>query len=480
MKRLFRPTILVPVLVVLILGATALVYWPLWGKPMVGRAIPQPVPERDQEVAWLNNATSGVAWERFVAAVRRLNEKHPDLGLQVAEDGNAFPSHTTATPELAVKLGSSQARVWFRWYKLTGDTGTGEWVKALGQRRPPPLAIIGGSSSDRARDLARELNALQAGLPSPPVLLITTATADQVDREEGGHDLMGIYPQRSFRFCYTNRQMAEAVTEFIWQHPDLRPDSEPVYSAHWEDDPYSEDLFERFHEVLGPDRFGGRMMQARTAQGVARDVGWLAGHLAGDGILPGLGLETFCRPPGPYWSMPIPYSVGNPDQPNRWEVEAAERLMDERDQHLTQRKPLLVLPAIPKPAYRFLHALVRISHKEARRFIVATGDAIDFDTVYRDRNLKWPIQDSAFYPRVFLSPQSGRPYRFSTRRTRPGKDRSGPQRPNFHRHPGLDALPGHCGNRREGRLPGQAAGQRRRRVEKEPSRDSIAGRPHPF
>jgi hypothetical protein len=35
----------------------------------------------------------------------------------------------------------------FRWYKFTGDWNTQEWVEALLERRPPPLAIIGGSSS---------------------------------------------------------------------------------------------------------------------------------------------------------------------------------------------------------------------------------------------------------------------------------------------------------------------------------------------
>src|SRR5438094_528019 len=88
------------------------------------------------------------------------------------------------------------------------------WISvALALGTPPPLAIIGGGSSDRARDLARALNALHPVLPSPPLLLITTATADEVgsqDEDNSEPDLMKVYPERSFRFCFTNRQMAEA------------------------------------------------------------------------------------------------------------------------------------------------------------------------------------------------------------------------------------------------------------------------------
>ncbi|MBV9125963.1 MAG: hypothetical protein JO112_21640, partial [Planctomycetes bacterium] len=179
LKRACRPTVLVLLLMGLILVTAVARFWPLGangGTP----AVPLPVPDGDQEVAWLSNATSTVAWERFVAAVRRVPQDVPDLGLKIADDSNAFPSQTTTTPELAVTIGTDKARLWFRWYKLTGDTGPAEWVPALCRRRTPPLAIIGGNTSDRARDLAHELNDLRGQLASPPLLLITTATADLV------------------------------------------------------------------------------------------------------------------------------------------------------------------------------------------------------------------------------------------------------------------------------------------------------------
>src|SRR5436190_1329205 len=73
-------------------------------------------------------------------------------------------------------------RLVFRWYKLTSDWKARDWVEALLKRRPPPLAIIGGSSSDAARELAWQLRRQGAGLPETerPLLLLTTATADRV------------------------------------------------------------------------------------------------------------------------------------------------------------------------------------------------------------------------------------------------------------------------------------------------------------
>ena len=93
----------------------------------------------------------------------------------------------------------------------------------------------------------------------------------------------------------------------------------------------------------------------------------------------------------------VPYSVGTFGRPNRWEVVEGGRLMEEKiKEHLQQRRPLLVLPAATQPARRFLRALVRFAPVEARRFVVATGDAIAFNTIYRDRNFAWPIQDLPF------------------------------------------------------------------------------------
>src|SRR5581483_1553891 len=95
--------------------------------------------------------------------------------------------------------------------------------------------------------------------------------------EFGPKPLMDVYPSRSFRFCFTNQQMAQAVVDFVWSQPDLAPYGNPLLAlsavpaaavdpwmvlgplaAHaqeshpsaaaleWDDDPYSIDLSNQF------------------------------------------------------------------------------------------------------------------------------------------------------------------------------------------------------------------------------------------
>jgi hypothetical protein len=78
-------------------------------------------------------------------------------------------------------------------------------------------------------------------------------------------------------------------------------------------------------------------------------------------------------------------------------VEEAGRLIEWKlENQPLQRRALLVLPAATQPSRRFLRALVRFAPEEARHFVVATGDALAFNTLYRDRNFAWPIQDLPF------------------------------------------------------------------------------------
>jgi hypothetical protein len=285
-------------------------------------------------------------------------------------------------PELAVALSPGGPRLVFRWYKVTSDQKTAQWVEALCDgSRQAPLAIIGGSSSDAARELAMALQEeVEArGLNTAPLLLLTTATADHVPVKEGVPEepLNWLHKGRTFRFCFTNRQMAAAITEFIWGRAELRPDAGPFYLVRWEDDSYSKDLSLRFRETIG-------------AWEVA---GWLA-LTPGTGGLP-LNLTVLCSGDFREPFETVDYSVGGFDQPNRWEKDVVQRMMEMKTiRHAGQKRPLLVLTAASsQPARRFLRGLARIAPVEARRFVVATGDAIAFNTIYRDRNVAWPIQD---------------------------------------------------------------------------------------
>ncbi len=354
----------------------------------------RPVPSGDQEIAWIHTATNSTNWERFVEGVRHveqtLRESKPELGL-AADFSNAFPEQTTVVPEVVLRVHGSPHRLWFRWYKLTADQGNAYWVEKLAHRNPPPLAIIGGGSSDRARDLARELQNIRAEVSAPPLLLITTATADEVFVPgDGLKSLLAIYPDRSFRFCFTNRQMAEAVVSFLWRTPEfghssllagavpyaaggnvwgslalVAAGSEPslarVYALEWADDPYSVDLSHQFRGQLA----------ARNA-----DIGQ---------------------------KFRVPYSVGDYHRPNPWEMLRAEELLAQMRQHPDQR-PILVVPAVDRAARRLLRALASSAPRLLREqgAVAVGGDSINFETIHRDRQFAWHIQDIPI-PLVFFS-----------------------------------------------------------------------------
>jgi hypothetical protein len=104
-------------------------------------------------------------------------------------------------------------------------------------------------------------------------------------------------------------------------------------------------------------------------------------------------VETAGRPMSTLVRWDIPYSVGGFNRPNRWEEAAALSLVDYVEQNAIQRQPLLIVPGSPQAARRFLHAVVSLSPASDPNYVVATGDYVDFNTIYRDRNLMWPIQD---------------------------------------------------------------------------------------
>src|SRR5260370_5260925 len=131
MKRLLRPYMLPVVLFGLAPSAAALALWP---RTPVNRAWPLAVPEGDQEVVWLYPATNAAPWERFVFALklaRGERAEHSPGSAFAVDDHNAFPDQTTAVPEVAVTFPGSKRRLWFRWYKITSDLKSQDWVAAL-------------------------------------------------------------------------------------------------------------------------------------------------------------------------------------------------------------------------------------------------------------------------------------------------------------------------------------------------------------
>lgn len=351
---------------------------------------PVPVPSGDQELAWFHTTTSGTTWERFVAGVARAQLVVP--GLRV-DDSAAFADQTTATPEVVLSMADRPGRLRIRWYKLTNDATAERWVQALAERDPPPLAMIGGGSTDRAVDLTRAMESQQSWRGDRPLLFITTATADEVPAEAGAagpatRNLIDVYRGRSFRFCFTNRQMVEAVLDFVWQTPGLRPQAfatlapasvasglavcagekpplvvKPhVFSVFWRDDPFSIDLHGQFslavtHKVQPPGADPGHAPDGPRA------------HIA-------------------TWS--VPFSVGGFARPNPSEAQVAASML-EQFRTLPPQRSLLVLPTVTKPGRRLLRALTASAPQLGQRLVVVTGDGIPVNAVYRDGDLEWPV-----------------------------------------------------------------------------------------
>lgn len=320
----------------------------------------------DQEIAWLHPATNIATWERFVAGLKEIP------GIKVDEQA-AFPEDSMKIPVVGLKKLGQPGTLWVRWYKLTGQRTIDVWVNDLCRRSPPPSAIVGGGNSERARDIALQLKRYGQQHPAAtlPVLLITTATADKVQHPELGIvDLMQIYPGRSFRFCFTNRQMAESICDFVRgpinQDQNLQISSSRLSLLCWQDDPFSEDLVDQFEE------------------------NWR--------------MPTPTTPNPPVWKQLIAHSVGGLNLPNKPEAEAVKQLVNEAsgESIVVRGRELLVMPGGPAPARRVLRSLYRTDPNERFFWVVTAGDAIDWNTIYRDRRLTWSIDDVPFPLIVFM------------------------------------------------------------------------------
>lgn len=359
-----------PLLVLLICAPVAVlatgVPLPFLDRP-TGLPRPLAVPAGDQELAWLHTSTNATTWERYVAGMVRAQLLVP--GLRV-DDSAAFLDPTNSVPEVVLSMPGRPGSLRVRWYKLTNEATTDQWVRALARRNPAPLALVGGGSSDRAVDLATALAAQAAWKGDRPLLFITTATADEIaaDGSARGNNLIDLYDDRSFRFCFTNRQMADAVVDFVFAHPRLRPetfagtaraavgsamavvldppDKPTAFSAVWEDDPFSRDLHERFADALGDK---AHLITSRVA-----------------------------------------YSVGGFSRPNQDEARVAEQVLKDFNT-LPPQRSLLVLPTVTSPARRLLRTLAESAPQLGQRMVAITGDGIPVNALYRDGEFAWPV-----------------------------------------------------------------------------------------
>jgi hypothetical protein len=403
-----------PAIGVLLLGMSVLVVLIALGVPIPGLTRPtrppepRPVDPGDQEIAWINTPTELGTWDEFVTGVKRAEMRVPGLKVDVSA---AFPDQTTAVPEIALTRPPCPGRLLIRWYKTSAGATVHDWVKALAGRSPAPLAVIGGWSSDRAVELAAVLNRQTGWHGDPPQLLVTAATIGTLlenpenpndpewsRRSRAERQFDRLYPDRTFRFCFTNSQMADAVTDYLAHDPTLFPGrggwpgfaavgvgaagpwpatsgladlaaiGPAVFTFQWEDDPFSEDLGFEYKNAI------------RTQFTPADDP------------LPGAPrLFDNSQEPPVNFTFKIPYSTGRFSRANPAELEAVREVF--RNLPSYPERSVLVLPTgASGPARRVLLALSERVPQAGRRFVAVTGDGLSVNTVFRDAEFAWPAR----------------------------------------------------------------------------------------
>jgi hypothetical protein len=354
----------------------------------------------EQEIAWIEPATNTDDWAQFVSGLARLEANWPkirgplgQLNLELGqESGGAFPQLTADVAEVALFFAEAPERkLWVRWYKISGDNPAEAWVEKLRARAKPPLAIVGGGTSDRAFALARALVKAQADRwqGKPPLFLITTATAE-TDRPppvdaadpQPGKRLMEVYPERTFRFCFTNGAMVRALLGFLrenpqaWVEPAAGPSALASAGAVAVGDPVAALGFLQAAGHLGPKLF---------------TISWEDDSYSRD-------LEVLFRSQCKLWHPfaepedlgALPYSVGDAYQPNAAERTSVDLFLSF---HAPPPRSILVLPAAVQRMRRYLGFLCKTSPAAARNLVVVNGDAITFHNVYRDRDFAWNMLD---------------------------------------------------------------------------------------
>jgi hypothetical protein len=209
------------------------------------------------EVGVLFPGTDEGNWLDFVEGVR-LAAREAGLSVSVATDRFECMVATKPTP------------VRFRWYPAAGGRGIQRRVRELCDRPTPPLAVVGANNSALTRALAEEL-AARRDRPDTPVLLMTSATAD---------NLIQVHAGRSFRFGFNNSFQARTVVRRYREYVEGRggmPQKARVLLIQIKDDPFSVDLARRFYAevksqldaiVVGPDE----SVKPESKSGVVSDA----------------------------------------------------------------------------------------------------------------------------------------------------------------------------------------------------------------
>ncbi len=155
---------------------------------------------------------------------------------------------------LIVESARTHRRIRFDRHDVRGVSATRDDVRRLADQKPPPIAVVGSTTTVLTVALAEPLrDEADAG----PVLLIPWATAVMVqrsntDKGETRPDLvplMELDPGRTFRFCPNNRRLADSVVDCLIHRDEGRLPSR-VFLVVDPFDPYSDDLADCFRRAI--------------------------------------------------------------------------------------------------------------------------------------------------------------------------------------------------------------------------------------
>jgi hypothetical protein len=345
----------------------------------------RPVPPGHQEIAFLAPATSAESWERLVGAVDALfadsQSGKGDRPRLHVDKSRAFLELTADVPEVSLWVeGAENARLWLRWYKISGESKSEKWITRLAGRSTPPLAVLGGETSSRALKVATALNHHRDHWHGqPPLLLLTGASIDRfiehytpnspTTTDPRWPKLMDVYERRTFRCTFSDARMATVLLKFLRAHDELWPADLPaatttLIDVKWDDDSYSVDLADRFRELFDKD-----------------------------------------YPDGQSSPQDVEYSVGDLYQPNPREAFIVGQILHDLAD-FRNRRQILLLPANAERVRRFLRSAVRrAAPADLKNLVVVAGPSLNFNTIYRDREVAWNIQDLPL-PLVLFSHRS--------------------------------------------------------------------------
>jgi len=238
-----------------------------------------PGPGRDASAEVAVFFTDRRDWSHFRRAVEACARR--GLCKPVAE---ADDSIVVATPRLG-------RRVRFGWHGIRGVGETRDEVGRIAGAEPPPVAVIGSSTTVLTVALAEPLSEMG---PSGPVLLVPWATAVLAGGPRPGSrpvPLLEIDRGRTFRFCPNNRRLADSVVDCLIEQDGGRPPAR-VFLVVDPLDPYSVDLADCFRRAIRSRAPSAEIVERPDAVGVpptARSLGaaaipWVAEAALADAI----------------------------------------------------------------------------------------------------------------------------------------------------------------------------------------------------